>query len=38
MWIKENIVSYGHGALYNPQYLVIHETANPGAPAMFPIA
>lgn len=34
MWIKENIVSYGHGALYNPQYLVIHETANPGAPAI----
>jgi len=33
MLVKDNIVSYGHGVLYNPQYLVIHETANPGATA-----
>ena len=29
---QENIVSSGHGYL-SPQYLVIHETANPGASA-----
>lgn len=32
MQVKENIVSRGHGSL-NPSYLVIHETANPGASA-----
>lgn len=33
MKIIENIVNNGHGAL-NPQYLFIHETANPGATAL----
>lgn len=30
---KEQIVNNGHGTLYNENYLVVHETANPGAPA-----
>lgn len=30
---KEQIVSNGHGALYNETHLVVHETANPGATA-----
>ena len=30
----EQIVSNGHGTLYNEDYLVVHETANPGAPAI----
>lgn len=30
----EKIVSNGHGTLYNEDYLVVHETANPGAPAI----
>lgn len=30
---KEQIVSSGHGPLYNESYLVVHETANPGATA-----
>lgn len=29
---RENIVSYGHGWM-DPDYLVVHETANPGASA-----
>jgi peptidoglycan hydrolase-like protein with peptidoglycan-binding domain len=33
MKIIESIVNNGHGAL-NPQYLFIHETANPGATAL----
>lgn len=33
MQIRENIISNGHGGL-NPGYLVIHETANPGATAL----
>ena len=32
MQVKENIVSQGHGSL-GASYLVIHETANPGASA-----
>lgn len=32
MNIIEDIVSYGHGSL-DPSYIVIHETANPGATA-----
>lgn len=32
MRIEESIISYGHGYL-DPSYLVIHETANPGATA-----
>lgn len=32
MRIIEDIVSYGHGSL-DPSYIVIHETANPGATA-----
>lgn len=31
---KERIVSSGHGTLYSEQYLVVHETANPGATAL----
>lgn len=30
----EQIVSNGHGTLYNEDYLAVHETANPGAPAI----
>lgn len=30
---KEQIVNNGHGTLYNENYLVVHETANPGASA-----
>lgn len=30
---KETIVNDGHGTLYNESYLVVHETANPGASA-----
>lgn len=33
MNLIESIVNNGHGSL-NPQYLFIHETANPGAPAI----
>jgi len=33
MQVKENIISNGHGVC-SPQYLVIHETANPGATAL----
>lgn len=29
----EQIVNSGHGTLYNENYLVVHETANPGASA-----
>lgn len=31
---KEQIVNDGHGTLYNEDYLVMHETANPGATAL----
>lgn len=31
---REQIVNNGHGTLYNENYLVVHETANPGAPAI----
>lgn len=30
----DRIVSSGHGTLYNESYLVVHETANPGATAL----
>ncbi len=32
-YIREDIVSDGHGWLGAPKYIVIHETANPGATA-----
>lgn len=31
--IREDIVSSGHGSIGKPKYIVIHETANPGATA-----
>lgn len=34
MRIEEKIISNGHGSLPNPQFIVIHETANPGASAL----
>ena len=33
MEIQERIINWGHGYM-EPQYLVIHETANPGATAL----
>ena len=33
MKVNKNILGYGHGYLSNYSYLVIHETATPGAPA-----
>lgn len=33
MRVQKNILGYGHGPLSGYSYLVIHETATPGAPA-----